>query len=55
MDNDYRKQWDKTVVEHEQLQVDKINGVEIGRTKGKVSTLDTERIRVSLEIVGGGG
>lgn len=32
MDNDYRKQWDKTLVEHEQLQVDKINGVEIGRT-----------------------
>lgn len=32
MDNDYRKQWDKTLVEHEQLQVDKTNGVEIGRT-----------------------
>ncbi|KAJ8760152.1 hypothetical protein K2173_011008 [Erythroxylum novogranatense] len=32
MDNDYRKQWDKTVVEHEQLQVDMTSGVEIGRT-----------------------
>jgi hypothetical protein len=32
MDNDYRKQWDMTLVEHEQLQVDKTNGIEIGRT-----------------------
>ncbi|CAN7112615.1 unnamed protein product [Brassica rapa subsp. narinosa] len=32
MDNEYRKQWDKTVVEHEQLQVDSNSGVEIGRT-----------------------
>ncbi|CAN6991699.1 unnamed protein product [Brassica rapa subsp. trilocularis] len=32
MDNEYRKQWDKTVVEHEQLQVDSSSGVEIGRT-----------------------
>lgn len=39
MDNDYRKQWDKTVVEHEQLQVDKINGVEIGRTIKKFPLL----------------
>ncbi|KDP25029.1 hypothetical protein JCGZ_22564 [Jatropha curcas] len=31
MDNDYRKQWDKTLVEHEQLQVDKANGTEVGR------------------------
>ncbi|KAL0719563.1 hypothetical protein Bca4012_068887 [Brassica carinata] len=32
MDNEYRKQWDKTVVEHEQLQVDSNSGIEIGRT-----------------------
>ena len=32
MDNEYRKQWDKTVVEHEQLQVDSSSGIEIGRT-----------------------
>lgn len=31
MDNDYRVWWDKTVVEHKQLQVDKTNGTEIGR------------------------
>ncbi|XP_062155444.1 uncharacterized protein LOC133863502 [Alnus glutinosa] len=39
MDNDYRKQWDKTLVEHEQLQVDKTNGVEIGRTIKKFPLL----------------
>ncbi|KAL2551233.1 Polyketide cyclase/dehydrase and lipid transport superfamily protein [Forsythia ovata] len=32
MDNDYRKLWDKTVVEHKQLQVDQASGTEIGRT-----------------------
>ncbi|XP_057967632.1 uncharacterized protein LOC131157467 [Malania oleifera] len=32
MDNGYRKLWDKTVVEHEQLLVDETNGIEIGRT-----------------------
>ncbi|XP_024018461.1 stAR-related lipid transfer protein 7, mitochondrial [Morus notabilis] len=32
MDNDYRKQWDKTIVEHWQLHVDDNNGVEVGRT-----------------------
>ncbi|XP_022864798.1 uncharacterized protein LOC111384713 isoform X1 [Olea europaea var. sylvestris] len=35
MDNDYRKLWDKTVVEHEQLQVDQASGTEIGRTVKK--------------------
>ncbi|VVB00125.1 unnamed protein product [Arabis nemorensis] len=39
MDNDYRKQWDKTVVEHEQLQVDSNSGVEIGRTIKKFPLL----------------
>lgn len=32
MDNDYRKLWDKTLVEQELLQVDDSNGIEIGRT-----------------------
>ncbi|XP_010542534.1 PREDICTED: uncharacterized protein LOC104815704 [Tarenaya hassleriana] len=32
MDNDYRKQWDKTVVGHEQLEVDITSGIEIGCT-----------------------
>ncbi|OMO89936.1 hypothetical protein COLO4_19515 [Corchorus olitorius] len=32
MDNDFRKQWDKTLVDHMQLQVDVSNGIEIGRT-----------------------
>eukprot|EP01018_Ginkgo_biloba_P026820 Gb_28994 [translate_table: standard] len=32
MDNEFRKEWDKTVVEHEQLQIDQETGTEIGRT-----------------------
>lgn len=39
MDNEYRKQWDKTLVEHEQLQVDTTTGVEIGRTVKKFPLL----------------
>ncbi|XP_054781048.1 uncharacterized protein LOC129288479 [Prosopis cineraria] len=39
LDSDYRKQWDKTVVEHEQLQVDKSSGVEVGRTIKKFPLL----------------
>lgn len=39
MDNDYRKQWDKTVVEHNQLQVDKCDGSEVGRTVKKFPLL----------------
>lgn len=39
MDNDYRKQWDKTVVEHGQLQVDGNSGIEIGRTIKKFPLL----------------
>lgn len=39
MDNDYRKQWDKMVLEHEQLQVDESNGTEIGRTIKKLPFL----------------
>ncbi|PIN23866.1 START domain-containing proteins involved in steroidogenesis/phosphatidylcholine transfer [Handroanthus impetiginosus] len=32
MDNHYRMQWDKTVVHHQQLEVDRGSGIEIGRT-----------------------
>ncbi|KAJ6915675.1 hypothetical protein NC652_018359 [Populus alba x Populus x berolinensis] len=39
MDNDYRNQWDKTIVEHEQLQVDRTNGTEIGHTIKKFPLL----------------
>lgn len=39
MDNDYRKQWDKTMVEHNQLQVDKSDGSEVGRTVKKFPLL----------------
>ncbi|XP_065863930.1 uncharacterized protein [Euphorbia lathyris] len=39
MDNDYRKQWDKTIVQHEQLQVDETTGTEIGCTIKKFPLL----------------
>ncbi|KAB5547447.1 hypothetical protein DKX38_010853 [Salix brachista] len=39
MDNDYRNQWDKTIVGHEQLQVDRTNGTEIGHTVKKFPLL----------------
>lgn len=31
LDNEYRKNWDKTLAVHEQLEVDESNGTEIGR------------------------
>ncbi|KAK2641028.1 hypothetical protein Ddye_022791 [Dipteronia dyeriana] len=39
MDNDYRIQWDKTMVEHMQLQLDTTNGIEFGRTIKKFPLL----------------
>uniref|UniRef100_A0A7C9EBC2 START domain-containing protein n=1 Tax=Opuntia streptacantha TaxID=393608 RepID=A0A7C9EBC2_OPUST len=39
MDCEYRKQWDRTVVEHEQLQIDERTGIEIGRTIKKFPLL----------------
>ncbi|XP_022724520.1 uncharacterized protein LOC111281148 [Durio zibethinus] len=39
MDNDYRKQWDKTLLDHMQLQMDVTNGIEIGRTIKKFPLL----------------
>ncbi|KAM0939382.1 putative START domain-containing protein [Dioscorea sansibarensis] len=35
MDNEYRKEWDKTVIEHKQLEVDETSGTEIGLTLKK--------------------
>lgn len=39
MDNEYRKEWDKTMVEHVQLQIDESGGTEIGRTIKKFPLL----------------
>ncbi|KAK8584672.1 hypothetical protein V6N13_138626 [Hibiscus sabdariffa] len=39
MDNDYRKLWDKMVIDHVQLQVNTANGIEIGRTVKKFPLL----------------
>ncbi|KAL5554274.1 hypothetical protein UlMin_041675 [Ulmus minor] len=39
MDIDYRKQWDRTTVDHWQLQVDESSGVEVGRTIKKFPLL----------------
>ncbi|CAO2840445.1 unnamed protein product [Amaranthus hypochondriacus] len=39
MDSDFRKQWDKTVVAHEQLQIDERSGTEVGRTIKKFPLL----------------
>ena len=39
MDIFYRKDWDKTLIDHEQLQVDESNGTEIGRTIKKFPLL----------------
>lgn len=32
MDNEYRKKWDKILIQHEQLQVDENSGTEIGQS-----------------------
>ena len=39
MDNDYRKEWDKTVVDHQQLEVDEASSTEAGRTIKKFPLL----------------
>ncbi|KAM0943223.1 putative START domain-containing protein [Dioscorea sansibarensis] len=39
MDNEYRKQWDKTVISHNQLQVNETGGTEFGRTIKKFPLL----------------
>ncbi|KAL6899785.1 hypothetical protein ACP4OV_006443 [Aristida adscensionis] len=39
MDNEYRMEWDNTVIKHEQLQYDENSGVEVGRTIKKFPLL----------------
>ncbi|KAM3299594.1 hypothetical protein ACQJBY_040881 [Aegilops geniculata] len=39
MDNEYRMEWDNTVIKHEQLQCDENSGIEIGRTVKKFPLL----------------
>ncbi|WOK96351.1 stAR-related lipid transfer protein 7, mitochondrial [Canna indica] len=39
MDNEYRKRWDKILIQHEQLQVDENSGIEIGRSIKKFPLL----------------
>ncbi|KAF0895558.1 hypothetical protein E2562_013873 [Oryza meyeriana var. granulata] len=39
MDNEYRMEWDNTVIKHEQLQCDENSGTEIGRTIKKFPLL----------------
>uniref|UniRef100_A0A0E0JZN7 START domain-containing protein n=1 Tax=Oryza punctata TaxID=4537 RepID=A0A0E0JZN7_ORYPU len=39
MDNEYRMEWDNTVIKHEQLQFDENSGIEIGRTIKKFPLL----------------
>ncbi|KAF6143846.1 hypothetical protein GIB67_009827 [Kingdonia uniflora] len=50
MDNEYRRQWDKTVVEHQRLEADKINGVEIGRTIKKFPLLTPREYILAWKI-----
>ncbi|XVF26437.1 hypothetical protein REPUB_Repub14bG0016400 [Reevesia pubescens] len=39
MDNEFRKDWDKTLIDHVQLQMDTTNGIEIGQTIKKFPLL----------------
>ncbi|CAH8255738.1 unnamed protein product [Arabidopsis lyrata] len=55
MDNDYRKLWDKTVVEHEQLQVDSSTGIEIGRTIKKFPLLTSREYVLAWRLWQGKG
>ncbi|XP_010501231.1 PREDICTED: uncharacterized protein LOC104778470 isoform X2 [Camelina sativa] len=50
MDNDYRKKWDKTVVDHEQLQVDSSTGIEIGRTIKKFPLLTSREYLLAWRL-----
>lgn len=39
MDNFYRKEWDKTLIHHQQLHINHTNGTEFGRTIKKFPLL----------------
>ncbi|KAH9622850.1 hypothetical protein KSS87_007188 [Heliosperma pusillum] len=50
MDCEYRKQWDKTVIAHDQLQIDKKSGVEVGRTIKKFPLLTPREYVLAWKI-----
>lgn len=50
MDNDYRKQWDSTVLMHEQLQMDGTSGIEVGRTLKKFPLLTPREYILSWRL-----
>ncbi|XP_074287947.1 uncharacterized protein LOC141613103 isoform X2 [Silene latifolia] len=50
MDCEYRTQWDKTVVSHEQLQIDKRTGIEVGRTIKKFPLLTPREYVLAWKI-----
>ncbi|XP_010696139.2 uncharacterized protein LOC104908693 [Beta vulgaris subsp. vulgaris] len=50
MDCDFRKQWDKTVVAHEQLQIDEGSGTEIGKTIKKFPLLTPREYVLAWKI-----
>lgn len=50
MDNDYRKQWDETVVDHNQLQVDESGGSEVGRTIKKFPFLKSREYVLTWKL-----
>ncbi|QHO09281.1 Homeobox/lipid-binding domain protein [Arachis hypogaea] len=51
MDNDYRKQWDKTVFEYNQLQAYESKGVEVGRTVKKFPLLRPREYKYPLPFL----
>ncbi|KAL5056765.1 hypothetical protein RYX36_028369 [Vicia faba] len=51
MDNHYRKQWDNTVVEHNQLQLDESDGSEVGRTVKKIRQADVNSLMLILALI----
>ncbi|KAL3632179.1 hypothetical protein CASFOL_025163 [Castilleja foliolosa] len=50
MDNSYRMQWDKTVVQHQQLQLDHGSGTEFGRTVKKFPFLTPREYVLAWKI-----
>ncbi|KAJ4964065.1 hypothetical protein NE237_024004 [Protea cynaroides] len=50
MDNEYRKQWDKMLVEHEQMQIDETSGIEIGRTIKKFPLLTPREYVLAWQV-----
>ncbi|GFY97299.1 polyketide cyclase/dehydrase and lipid transport superfamily protein [Actinidia rufa] len=50
MDNNYRKNWDKTLIEHEQLQVNESNGTEIGRIIKKFPLLTAREYLLAWRV-----